>query len=122
VSDPVSYHPMSLTEMFRMQNINAYDYDGDIILTTNDGESIRLIHLFENEIEGRTIYGLNLGRVVPPADRPIFEGTLATIEISYAYDETTWGFESLLLRDADGASMRIKRNDASFPEPTFSQI
>lgn len=121
MSISVNYRPLSLVDLFRIGEICAYDYDNDVLLATSDGASNRLLHLYENEVEGRTMYGLNVGSVIEMTDQPCFVGTLVAVEVSFVANDTAWDFLSLTLAGSGGLSLEIRRNNDSFPEPTFSR-
>lgn len=122
MSNSISYYPLSLADVFGLGEISAYDYEGDVLLTVSDGTEKRLIHLYENEVDGRMMYGLNIGSAVDIAQQPLFVGNPTSVEISLAKSDTAWDFLSLTLKDRSGSLLKIQRNDESFPEPTFSRI
>jgi hypothetical protein len=122
VSYPISFNPLSLADVFRLRGIKAYEYEGDVVLTVDNGDQSCLLHLYENEVDGDTMYGLSLGRAAALTGQPFFVGDPSAVEVLLFKSETAWDFQSLLLKDGIGSSLRVGRNDASFPEPTFSVI
>ena len=122
MSYPISFNPLSLADVFRLRGIKAYEYEGDVVLAVDIGDQSRLLHLYENEVDGDTMYGLNLGQAVALAGQPLFVGDPAAVEVLLFKSETAWDFQSLLLKNDVGSSLRVGRNDTSFPEPTFSVI
>lgn len=68
------------------------------------------------------MYGLNLGQAATLPGQPFFVGTPSTLEVAFVKNETAWDLQSLLLKDNSGSLLRIGRNNASFPEPTFSRM
>ena len=122
MSYAISFNPLSLAGVFCLIEVKAYEYEGDIILAVGDGDQNRLLHLYENEIDGETMYGLNLGRPATLSGQPFFVGKPSAVEVALVKNEMDWDFQSLLLKDDSGSSLRIGRNNASFPEPTFSRI
>ena len=119
MSDPVDYHPLSLVDLFRLGNISVYEYDDDVLLAASDGSDKRLVHLYENEIGGRTMYALNIGGVIYIAQKPFFVGVPSAVEVSSVEGNTAWDFLSMTLTDSDGFLLKLLRNDDSFPEPTL---
>lgn len=122
MSYSISFNPLSLADVFRLRDVKAYEYEGDVVLAVDDGEQNRLLHLFENEVDGDTMYGLNLGQAATLPGQPFFVGNPSAVEVSLVKSETAWDFRSILLKDGSGSLLRVGRNDASFPEPTFSVI
>lgn len=120
MSYSITFNPLSLADVFRLRGVKAYEYEGDIVLAVDDGDQSRLLHLFENEVDGDTMYGLNLGQAASLAGQPFFVGNPSAVEVALVKSETAWDFQSLLLKDGGGSSLRVGRNDASFPEPTFA--
>ena len=110
---------LSLADLFALKEIIVYSYDDDLVLTTSELDVERLIHLYENEVDGRTMFGINKGQIVHLDKSPSFSGRLSSIEISWSRGDTDWDFQSLVLRGGDDTLLRVCRNDASFPEPTF---
>ena len=56
----VTLAPLSLADIFCMQDVMVYECGEDAILTVWYGGIECLLHLYENEIDNRVIYGLNL--------------------------------------------------------------
>jgi hypothetical protein len=120
VSHSVTFNPLSLADLFQLGAIEVYDFQGDAVLAISDGAGRRQIHLFENEVEGRIMFGLNLGADIEVTNAPVFIGTPGLIETSFAIGDKAWDFSSMLLKGNDETELWIFRNDASFPEPTLS--
>lgn len=119
MSDGITLELLSLTDLFGIGEIRVYHYGNDVVLTAVECDVERLIHLYENEVDDRVMYGINRGRVIQLKESPSFSGQPASIEISYFKGDTDWDFQSLVLTGSEGMLLRICRNNASFPEPTF---
>lgn len=102
-----------------MRDVKAYECGDGVILTVSCDGVEHLVHLYENEIDNKIIYGLNMGQVFQPREHPSFKGAPSAIEILDAVDERNWDFGAITLKSSDGLTLRIERNDESFPEPTF---
>lgn len=120
MSDFVTFTPLSVADIFGLGDVAVYQYGEDLVLTTSSLCDIEcLLHLYENEMDDRTIYGLNRGQPFRSAEPPAFIGTPAAVEVLYAADDKNWDFGSLTLKAKDGSILQIDRNDDSFPEPTL---
>ena len=120
MSDFVTFAPLSVADIFGIGDVAVYQYGEDVVLTCSSLGGVGcLLHLYENEIDDRTIYGLNRGQPFQSGERPAFIGSPAAVEVLYAADDKNWDFGSLTLKASDGSTLQIDRNDESFPEPTF---
>lgn len=119
MSDIVMFEPLSLADVFCLRDVKVYEYDSDLILTVGYDGSERLVHLYENEIDGRVMYAISKGQIAPVDREPLFIGNPESIEIYFAGVDKEWDFKSLSLKGRDSSLLKIVRNDESFPEPTF---
>jgi len=119
VSEIITFAPLSLADVFALGSVAVYEYGEDAVLTDRQKTGEYLLHLFENEIGDRVIYGLNRGQHVQNLGRPFFVGVVSVVEIFFAQDEKNWDCGTLTLLAKDGSTLRIDRHDDSFPEPTF---
>lgn len=103
ISYSIRFDPLSLVDVFRLTEVKAYEYVGDIILTVDEGDQNHLLHLYENEIDGETLYALNLGQAATLPGQPFFVGKPSAIEVALVKNETAWDFQSLLLKDDSGS-------------------
>lgn len=119
MSDIITFAPLSLADVFALGSVAVYEYGKDAVLTDRQKTGEHLLHLFENEIGDRVIYGLNRGKHIQNLGIPLFVGEVSAVEVFYAHDEKNWDFGTLTLLAEDGSTLRIDRHDESFPEPTF---
>lgn len=117
--DEMNFNLLSLDDVMNLEEVRVYFYDEDVILTSANGVLEHLIHLFENEVDGVVMYGINKGRPVELGKTPLFIGQPFSIEVRRSKGNADWDFCSLVLRGSDNAWLRVHRNDLSFPEPTF---
>ena len=119
MSDIITFSPLSLAEAFALRSVAVYEYVKDAILTDHQKSGEHLLHLFQNEIDGRVLYGLNRGKQIENLGSPSFVGIMSIVEVLFAQDEKNWDCGTLTLLAEDGSKLRVYRHDETFPEPTF---
>lgn len=120
MSDFLSFSPTALSGMFYIKDVHVHDYEGDIIITVPDDGDRRLMHLYENTVDDKVMYGISIGREISLTSNALFIGDVSSVEISYMKDDLNWDFKSLTLISRDGKSYRIYRGVRTFPEPVLS--
>src|SRR4051812_40172090 len=104
---------MSLADILGVEEMRVYQYGEDVVLTVVRGVTERLCHLYENDIEGRVIYGMNRGRLGRLDRPPLFVGRPSSVEIAFYKGDRDWDFHSLTIRGDKDEVIRIARNNAS---------
>jgi hypothetical protein len=122
VRTDMTFSPISLPELFSIDNINVHLYGDDVVLSTKNENILYQIHLYEIELLDRKIYCLNIGQIFEDYYSIIFCGKVKDICVRFAKDDNTWDFHTISLQSIDGGVLRIGRDDAAFPEPTLKQI
>lgn len=120
MSDFLSFLPATLSGMFYIKDVHVHDYEGDIIITVPGDGGRRLMHLYENAVDDKVMYGISIGREVSLTSNALFIGDVSSVEVSYMKDDLNWDFNSLTLIGRDGKSYKIYRGVRTFPEPVLS--
>jgi hypothetical protein len=121
VSHFVEFKPACIGDLFSAEALEVHLIsEEDVALRMRLNGSTYNLHIFSNEVEGREMFGLSLGRDFSIEKSPIlFEGLIESVEIGFFIDDTNWDFLSLKLAGSNGDRLKVVRYDDSFPEPTL---